>query len=380
MLDEHAAHVLDYCSRLVGDDAEAASAMETAMSAAQTLLADPDRLRAWLFALARQEIVTGARPPGQDPDAEILDLVYRHGIRLEDLPAVLGVTPERAKAMLADAEALAEIPAEMDALAPLDEPAGIDELAEPGAPTEVDGLAAAAELAKVDGLAAAAELAKVDALAAGDGLAEVDGLAAADDLDGTAELLAEPLPAWILDSAVGAFFDDHDIDAGSMPVSVKALANPSPFGRARRRLGISAALAAAAGAAAAAIFYLGGSPSGQADTHGAGKPNIGSAAPAVSSPAAQPQGRSAPKGHHHLTKRASGSFPAPPVGGVVPVTSTSAASQPTHSQTPQPHRSPSSSPPTITPPTSTPPPTTPPPTTPPPTTPPPTTPPPTPTS
>lgn len=206
MLDEHAAHVLDYCSRLVGDDAEAASATQTAMNAAQTLLAAPDRLRAWLFALARQEIVTSAELPGQDQDAEILDLVYRHGIRPEDLPAVLGVTPEHAKAMLADAEAVPEMPAEIEALAPLDEPA------------------------------------------------ETDGLAP----------LAEPLPSWIWDRTVGAFFDDPDIDASGMPVTVKALANPSPFARARLRLGFSAIVVAGAGAAVAGFVYLGGSPSGQA--------------------------------------------------------------------------------------------------------------------
>ena len=153
MFDAHAAHLYDYCHTILGDEAEAASATELALITAQSLLQDHERLRAWLFALARQECLSinpdsadgpaYAPPPNvsaavpnaalsdaavaadvtdpdlfassgsvlpafstlSDRDREVLDLVYRHGIRPEDLPAVLGVPPDRAIALLAAAEA-----------------------------------------------------------------------------------------------------------------------------------------------------------------------------------------------------------------------------------------------------------------------------------
>ena len=147
ILDEHEKHVFDYCSRLVGDEAAAASATETAMVAAQSLLADPDRLRAWLFALARQDIAAKIQPSDQNQDAEILDLVYRHGIRPGDLPAVLGVPPEHASAMLASAQALADAEAEAGAEAEVDPSTDTDAAGEADAsavayaPAEIDGRA-----------------------------------------------------------------------------------------------------------------------------------------------------------------------------------------------------------------------------------------------
>ena len=148
MFDAHAAHLFDYCNRLLGDEAEAANATELALTTASSLLQDGDRLRAWLFALARRECLTAnpaaadglgyaaptevgedlrdaeatdpdlggmasrafwrARPPSTalaDRDREVLDLVYRHGIRPEDLPAILGVSSDRASELLTAAEA-----------------------------------------------------------------------------------------------------------------------------------------------------------------------------------------------------------------------------------------------------------------------------------
>ncbi len=147
MFDAHAAHLFDYCNRLLGDEAEAASATELALTTAQSLLQDGERLRAWLFALARRECLNvnpavadglgyaapaeagedepdaettdpylggpANRPVRQvlptfsalaDRDREILDLVYRHGIRPEDLPAILGVSADRASVWLRTAE------------------------------------------------------------------------------------------------------------------------------------------------------------------------------------------------------------------------------------------------------------------------------------
>jgi RNA polymerase sigma factor (sigma-70 family) len=190
ILDEHERHVFDYCSRLVGDEAEAASATETAMVAAQSLLADPDRLRAWLFALARQDIVAKIQPSDQNQDAEILDLVYRHGIRPGDLPAVLGVSPEHAGAMLADAEAMADalVPAGAEALADALVPAGAE--AEVDAEALADALVPAGADALADTLVPAGAEAEVDASADADASSEADGPAVAStpaEIDGSAE-------------------------------------------------------------------------------------------------------------------------------------------------------------------------------------------------
>ncbi len=159
MLDEHEAHVFEYCRRLAGDESDAASATETAMIAAQSLLADPGRLRAWLFALARQELVTRYQPADQDQDDEIRDLVHLHGIRPEDLPAVLGVTAEQARVMLADAEAAdAEIAGTEVAGTEVAEGAGADGAAEIAATVETSAPAAADGPAGIDGQAGTDEL------------------------------------------------------------------------------------------------------------------------------------------------------------------------------------------------------------------------------
>jgi hypothetical protein len=171
MFDAHAAHLFDYCNGLLGDQEEAASATEATLIAAQSLLQDRERLRAWLFALARGECMklSPDRADGSGADSsdaaeepashvrgdtrhrtgdlalmtgvydadiedlpladisevasgtlgnplpplrtlrqrqrEALNLVYRHGIRQDDLPAVLGVPPEEAQGLLEAAEA-----------------------------------------------------------------------------------------------------------------------------------------------------------------------------------------------------------------------------------------------------------------------------------
>jgi DNA-directed RNA polymerase specialized sigma24 family protein len=203
MFDKHAEHVYDYCRELLGDTEDAAEATEAALIAARSVLQNPEQLRAWLFALARDEVLSRnpeqaeeygnlappeahgaedgdlagdaasparsggpaaelepagtaalASPDGHggeprddaDPvndsadtdqfavadmanagagsasagvgevraptivsdlsgrEREVLDLVYRHGIRPDHLPAVLGVPPEHALALLSAAE------------------------------------------------------------------------------------------------------------------------------------------------------------------------------------------------------------------------------------------------------------------------------------
>jgi DNA-directed RNA polymerase specialized sigma24 family protein len=132
-LRPHAWHLASYLACLV-PDADPASLVEATLSSAQAVLEDPARLRAWLFALARRSALAtcgepGAadapqqpadRPEASDPaptavaqqvwrvidpaDREILDLVWRHGIRPADLPVVLEIPFEDAAGQLARAE------------------------------------------------------------------------------------------------------------------------------------------------------------------------------------------------------------------------------------------------------------------------------------
>ncbi len=281
MLDEHEAHVFDYLSRLVGDEAEAASATEVAMNAAQSLLADPDRLRAWLFALARQEIATKIQRADQDQDGEIRDLVYRHGIRPEDLPAVLGVTAEQVQAMLTDG---VDAPADAGARGAADVAgAHADVPGEVNVPVAADGRrswrltsrsrrltcrarltsrswrltcrarltsrswrltcrvaadvpaaapwlagAAAAVMAGVAGVSVGAaqfDDAAFDEAAELDDAAEFDDAADFDNPDDD-EAPAEP-PSWIWDRTAAAFIDDSDTDPRGIPAYDEFLAAAS---------------------------------------------------------------------------------------------------------------------------------------------------------
>jgi DNA-directed RNA polymerase specialized sigma24 family protein len=148
MFEGHAEHLFDYCKELIGDSSTAAEVTEAAIVAAQAVLLDPEKLRAWLFALARANAVnskqlragdrgdeqgsgvrsadvadqdeavtetfsvydvaaTDARTPGQPygREREVLDLVYRHGILPGDLPAILGLPSGVAQDLLDAAEA-----------------------------------------------------------------------------------------------------------------------------------------------------------------------------------------------------------------------------------------------------------------------------------
>ena len=162
MFDEHARHVFDYCKAILSDEAEAAGATEATFITASSLirwLRDHNRLRPWLFALARNECTSsspgraelaacpelpsrsdqpGLRhgPPAgymsepdtdalrlaavearirmmeqgqaarslvQDPEREARVLVYRHGISARELPAILRIPAKQAKTLLAEA-------------------------------------------------------------------------------------------------------------------------------------------------------------------------------------------------------------------------------------------------------------------------------------
>jgi DNA-directed RNA polymerase specialized sigma24 family protein len=126
-------HLFDYCRALQGQDAGAARTALSVLDSPHEALRDRDELRAWLFGLARS-ISLALCTPGRDGppylpaaliaassqqtddgvvrafraltdrDREILDLVYRHGIRPADLPAVLLVPAAEVYRCLAIAE------------------------------------------------------------------------------------------------------------------------------------------------------------------------------------------------------------------------------------------------------------------------------------
>jgi DNA-directed RNA polymerase specialized sigma24 family protein len=132
-VDGHLAHLFDYCRALLGRDDDAAATARAVMASAAGLPDDPERLRARLFAEARSRAVA-MLPAGSDApwyqapeataaageqsravalsafgaltyrDREILDLVYRHGIRPWDLSAVLAIPAEEAYRRLVNAE------------------------------------------------------------------------------------------------------------------------------------------------------------------------------------------------------------------------------------------------------------------------------------
>ncbi len=200
---------------------------------------------------------------------------------------------------------------------------------------------------------------------------EPAGLDAAAQVGELAMLDEPPVdpPSWIWDLGAAAFIDDSDTDPHGIPVitdflrgndaedwaAIAGEPGHSTFARARRRLAISAAFVAAAGVAAAGIIYLGGSPFGRADSHGAQKQNNGAAAPAVSSPTATPTpGRHAPPHrhartvakHHRSVQRVIVLPPAQPTTAAVPVKKTT---PPTGVLTPPPHKHQTTPPPTIAP-------------------------------
>ncbi|HEY7323754.1 MAG TPA: hypothetical protein VH520_02915 [Streptosporangiaceae bacterium] len=133
LLGSDLAHLFDYCRALSLPDADAARTARSVLDSAREPLPDPERLRAWLFGLARS-LALAVRPSGgeefsylpcaltggssqtdtgvlrafralSDRDREILDLVYRHGIRPADLPAVLILPAEEVYRCLITAEA-----------------------------------------------------------------------------------------------------------------------------------------------------------------------------------------------------------------------------------------------------------------------------------
>jgi hypothetical protein len=127
------AHLFDYCRALLEQDAEAARTVRSVLDSAPGPQQDPDRLRARLLSVGRAQALATRPPSGADPcylpmalitapgqgmdegvlrafraltDSyrEILDLVYRHGIRAANLAEVLGIPAAEAYRRLAVAE------------------------------------------------------------------------------------------------------------------------------------------------------------------------------------------------------------------------------------------------------------------------------------
>jgi len=154
LYDNYAVHLFDYCTGVLRDPAAAADIVQDTLIAADAQigkLRDPERLRVWLYCIARRQYLSdlprGAQTPAPDdlfaeqvgpPDAdtaefefpdvdaealaketllvvaaalgglsdqdqEVVSLVFRHGIVGADLAAVLGTSGRRAAALLASA-------------------------------------------------------------------------------------------------------------------------------------------------------------------------------------------------------------------------------------------------------------------------------------
>jgi RNA polymerase sigma factor (sigma-70 family) len=139
--DEHGQELFDYCQSQLGDVADAAEVLEATFvvaAARASLLPNPERLRAWLFAVARcashQQLEAEVRPAyledltamwdweeladgsswqadllssawkalaAMNPaEREIVELNLRHRLDTEDLADILGVTRSRARTLV----------------------------------------------------------------------------------------------------------------------------------------------------------------------------------------------------------------------------------------------------------------------------------------
>ncbi|MEV0999750.1 sigma-70 family RNA polymerase sigma factor [Nonomuraea sp. NPDC050202] len=138
LYDAHAESVYRYCWSLLLSAESAQVALRDTLIAAEAhagALADPERLRPWLYALARVECLRrrATAPPGaaeglaeapplDDPadadvrvmawnavqslpvaEREVLELVHRHGLPADDLAHVVGLPPRRLELLLEEA-------------------------------------------------------------------------------------------------------------------------------------------------------------------------------------------------------------------------------------------------------------------------------------
>jgi len=319
ILERESARVFEYCRVLVGREDVAANVTEAALSSARSMLQDPDRLRVWLADLARRQAlarnVSDAGLPGATPPAdalrpdEVIELVYRHGIRREDLGAVLGVPADEASALLAAAEL------ELGRWDPPAEPDPAEEWPGPAEP-DADRLRAwLFALARREALAMAA-IGVAGRAAPGGELARYPAgdMAAANPAD------AFPPASW----------------------SRGSVAQPPPRRR-RVRMAVLTAIPLAA-AIGVAVYFGGVRPVGSRAGTGTGSAGIGSAglprsvwpdaSPAVAAPHASPS----------PAIPVSALFPASPAPGVQPLPTSPPVTSPPPSPKPSPTTSPKPSP------------------------------------
>jgi RNA polymerase sigma factor (sigma-70 family) len=144
IMDGYAARLYDYCHALLRDQESAAGALHDALVAAcahVSLLVEPDRFRAWLYALARNEcirrlqdpdrpaerheapeveeffleederahrfetrqLVHGAQSGLRGREREVLDLMLRHGLDAVEIAGVLGIDAQEASDLTGEA-------------------------------------------------------------------------------------------------------------------------------------------------------------------------------------------------------------------------------------------------------------------------------------
>ncbi len=322
--EREAARVFEYCRALVGREDVAARVAEAALGSARSMLADPDRLRAWLDGLAAGTDSGPSQGILLPASREAFELVYRHGIHRDDLGAVLGVPASEASALLAAAELELDrrgLPAGPDLAE--EDPAEEDpaELA-PG-PAEL--IFGQPTLPDPDQLRAwLFALARREALAAGS--------SGAVDRAGPGAELARYTADAVAASGPADQFPPRSWWRGSVP-------EPTPP---RRRARIAVLTAIPLAAAIGVAVYLGGlsHPVGSTAATGTGGAGIGSAGlPRLVLPEASPA-VSAPRASPSPVVPISALFPAPPA----PVAPPPLTSPPAPSPSPTPKPSPTPSP------------------------------------
>src|SRR5690606_16346830 len=108
----YADRVYAYCRWLLDDpDVAADAVLDTFVVACARAdrLRQPERLRTWLYAIARGECRWHADPrrgaPGDPDPRELAELVDRHGLPVTEAATVVGLPPHRVRELLATARA-----------------------------------------------------------------------------------------------------------------------------------------------------------------------------------------------------------------------------------------------------------------------------------
>jgi DNA-directed RNA polymerase specialized sigma24 family protein len=104
--DKYAGPLYEYCLCMLGHPGDAADAVQDTFVIAATRAAGlraPERLRAWLYAVARGECLRTTRGAQHSVEREALELQSRHGFGTSEVAAVLGVSGSHAHSLLSRA-------------------------------------------------------------------------------------------------------------------------------------------------------------------------------------------------------------------------------------------------------------------------------------